>query len=318
MKTKAVAAVPFKKKKGYRSMYFKRNLELYGLCAIPLILVFVFKYLPMGGIVIAFKDYRFDKGIFGSDWVGFKNFEFFLKTTEFARITWNTLFMNFMFIITGTAAALLVALFLFQIQRRGAIKTYQTILIIPRFFSWVIVAYMLYAFLSVKNGVINNVIQAMGGQKIDWYSEPKYWPWILIIVNLWKAVGIDSVIYYAALMGLDSGMLEAGEIDGASRGQIMWHIILPSLMSIVVVMLILKIGSIFHADFGMFFQLTRDSGALYETTDVVDTYIFRALRQLGNMGMGSAVGLLQSFVGLILVLITNAASKKVDPDGGLF
>ena len=273
----------------------------------------------MGGLVIAFKDYRYDMGIFGSEWVGFKNFTYLLESNEFARITWNTLSLNFIFIVFGIIAAITLALVLFDVRSRTKTKVCQTILITPHFLSWVVVGYMAYAFLNPNYGFLNSMLSALGFDgKYDWYSMPKAWPVILTIASIWKHVGMDSVVYYAALMGLDSSLFEAAEVDGATKLQVKLKIVIPSLIPLITVMTILKIGSIFRADFGLFYQLTRDIGALYETTDVVDTYVFRTMRVIGDMGISSAVGLLQSVVGLIMVLLTNYVSKKIDPETGLF
>ena len=272
----------------------------------------------MAGIIIAFKDYRYSTGVFGSRWVGLNNFKFFFKSTEFARITVNTLYLNALFILTGTVMSLLVAILLYQLTNRTAIKTIQTIFITPYFVSWVIASYMLYGFLNTRFGILNTWLEKFGVNAVDWYSDPKPWPVIFVIVYLWKSIGMDSITYYAALMGIDSSLIEAGEIDGANNRQIIRHVIIPTMLPLVSILTILKIGNIFRADFGMFYQLPRDSGALYKTTDVVDTYIFRALREIGDMGMGSAVGLLQSAVGFVLVMVTNAISKKIDPDRALF
>ncbi len=296
----------------------KRELQLFSMCLLPMLLVLIFNYLPMAGIIIAFKDYRYSTGVFGSKWVGFDNFKFFFKSTEFARITFNTLYLNALFILTGTIMSLLVAILLYQLNHRNTIKTIQTIFITPHFVSWVIASYMLYGFLNTRFGILNTWLTNAGMDSVDWYSDPKPWPVIFVIVYLWKSVGMDSITYYAALMGIDSSIIEAGEIDGANNRQIIRHVIIPTMVPLISILTILKIGNIFRADFGMFYQLPRDSGALYQTTDVVDTYIFRALREIGDMGMGSAVGLLQSVVGFIMVMITNTISRKIDPDRALF
>lgn len=296
----------------------KKNKVYWSMCAIPLAFVLVFNYLPMFGIIIAFKDYRFNKGIFGSEWVGFKNFEFLVKSNDFTRITRNTLLMNFTFIALGVIASVLLALFLFELTSRRKTKIYQTVLITPNFISWVIVAYMVYALLDPQNGFINQIIRKFGGENILWYSEPKYWPGILIICNIWKHFGMDSIIYYATLMAIDTSYFEAARVDGANRFQIMIQITVPSLTTVISILTILKIGNIFRADFGLFYQVTRDVGALYETTDVIDTYIFRTMREIGDMGLSSAAGLLQSVVGFITVLVTNFISKKINPDNALF
>lgn len=293
-------------------------LQDYSLALIPILYVFIFKYLPMGGIIIAFKDYRYDKGIFGSEWVGFRNFKFFFESNDFVRITRNTLVMNAIFIVVGIAAALFVAIMLYAIVSRRQTKVFQTILITPHFLSWVVVAYMLYGFLNTKYGILNTLLETIGIKGVDWYSEASAWPIILTIASVWKHVGMDSVTYYAALMGMDSSLVEAAKVDGASRWQIRWYIILPSLLPIITILTILKIGGIFNADFGLFYQLPRNIGLLYKTTDVMDTYIFRTMRVVGDMGMSSAAGLLQSVVGLVMVIFTNWASKKIDKDNGLF
>lgn len=301
-----------------RKKISRSALEDYSLAVIPLLYVFIFSYLPMGGIIIAFKNYRYDQGIFGSEWVGFKNFEFFFKSNDFFRITRNTLVMNFIFIVFGIASALFVAIMLYGVVSRTKTKVFQTILITPHFLSWVVVASMLYGFLNTRYGIVNVFLSGIGIEKIDWYSKPEAWPVILTIASIWKHVGMDSVTYYAALMGIDSSYIEAATVDGASKWQIRWHIIIPAIVPIITILTILKIGGIFRADFGLFYQLPRNVGLLYETTDVMDTYIFRTMRVVGDMGMASAAGLLQSVVGFLLVIVTNKVSKMIDKDNGLF
>ena len=294
------------------------NLQLYLMCVIPLGLFFVFSYLPMFGLVIAFKDYRFDKGIFGSDWVGLKNFEFFIRSNDFFRLVRNTLGMNAIFIVTGLIAAISVALLLNELHKRVFVKIYQTVLIVPYFLSWVVVGYMVYAFLNPEYGFINSMIRRFGGEPISWYTEANYWPFILTLASVWKKVGMDSVIYFAALTAIDQTYYEAARIDGANKWQCMWHITLPGIRPVVVTLTILAIGNIFRADFGLFYQVTRDVGSLYSTTDVMDTYVYRVMRSLGDMSLSSAAGLLQSAVGLVMVLLTNFAVRKIEPDSAIF
>lgn len=314
----AVAVKQEKRGKRKMSGIAAERLRLYSLCALPLFLVFLFSYVPMGGLVIAFKDYRFNLGIFGSEWVGLKNFEFFFKSPSFLLITRNTLFLNFLFIVFGTAAAVSVAILLFEIKSRAQTKVFQTIMIMPNFISWVIAAYMLYAILNPQYGVLNRILERFGRETVDWYSKPEAWPMILTISSIWKSVGINSVIYYAGLMGIDTGLYEAAKIDGANKWQQIIHISLPNLIPLVIMLTILSIGNIFRADFGLFYQLTRDVGALYPTTDVIDTYIFRTMRVVGDMSMSAAVGFLQSVVGFVLVMLTNFAVKKIQPESALF
>lgn len=294
------------------------RLRLWSLCATPLFLVILFSYVPMFGLIIAFKDYRFNLGIFGSKWVGLKNFEFFLKSPSFLLITKNTLFLNFFFILFGTVAAVAVGVLLFEIKSRTKTKIFQTIIITPNFLSWVVAAYMLYAILNPTYGILNGILEKFGIESVDWYSKPDAWPTILTISSVWKTVGINSVIYYAGLMGIDTGLYEAAKIDGANKWQQIIHISVPNLLSLIIMLTILSIGNIFRADFGLFYQLTRNIGTLYPTTDVIDTYIFRTMRVVGDMGMSAAVGFLQSVVGFVVVIITNFTVKKIQPESALF
>lgn len=295
----------------------KNELQAYSMALIPVLLVFVFNYLPIVGLVIAFKDYKFGRGIWGSEWVGFDNFVFFFKSTDFTRTTGNTLRMEFIFMVTGMISAIAVALLLYHLRSRNAAKIYQTVMITPNFISWVVAAYMVYAFLNPRYGMVNAVLEKFGQSAVDWYAKPDAWPFILTIANIWKHVGMDSVLYYASLMGIDSTYFEAARVDGANGFQVVKNIMLPMLVPLICVLSIMKVGGIFNADFGLFYQLTRDSGLLYKTTDVIDTYIFRAMRGVGNMGMSTAVGLVQSLVGLILVLGTNHIVKKINADNAL-
>ena len=310
-------------RKASRKRLTKSECELYAIGSIPIILIFVFRYLPMGGLIIAFKDYKFSRGIFGSTWVGLQNFEFFFKSDVFSQLVKNTLFNNVLFIVFSTVAALFVAILLFEIRSRAATKIFQTFMITPYFMSWVIVAYMVYAILNPNYGYLNQILSKLGMEAIDWYSKPKAWYAILTATYVWKNIGIDSVVYYAALMGTDMALFEAAEIDGAAEMKKIWHIVLPSLIPLISILTILKIGSIFRADFGLFYTVTQDgaNGNLYETTNVIDTYIFRTFRKnaTGNSyGLTSAVGLLQSFVGMVLVILTNWCAKKIDPETALF
>ena len=301
-----------------KSVEKQSNHRLYVLCAVPVILVFIFNYLPMIGAIIAFKDYKFSDGIFGSKWVGLRNFDMFFKSKDFAQVAWNTIYLNFIFIIVGTVCAVLLAILLFNVSGRKNVKLYQTVAITPYFISWVVVGDIAYAFLNPSYGVLNQVLTALGLGKVDVYSKPGVWPGILTVVNVWKNIGMDSVIYYAALMGIDSSLFEAADVDGVNKIQKAWYITIPSLVSLITIMTILKIGNIFRADFGLFYQLTRDVGQLYSTTDVMDTYIYRTLKVWNDVSLSSAAGLLQSVVGLVLVVATNTITKKIDRDCALF
>ena len=200
--------------------------EIYLMMGVPLLLILVFNYIPMFGLIIAFKDYKFNKGIFGSEWIGLKNFEFFLKSNDFVIITRNTILLNLLFIVVGMIAALVLAILLYNVKSRKVTKVAQTLYITPNFVGWVLVAYLVYALLNPQFGMINNMLTGLGLEPISWYSEPKYWPWILTIVSIWKHVGMDSIMYYAALMGIDETLFEAARIDGANKKQITWNILM--------------------------------------------------------------------------------------------
>ena len=307
-------AIPKRSRRKMASLTDNLLLLLFALPVI--ILLFIFNYLPMGGLVLAFKDYTYDGGIFGSKWVGFDNFQYFFKSLDAWRITRNTLGYGLLFLAVGTICALTVALMLYEVKSRRSVKFYQTALTLPRFISWVIVSYITYIFLSPSQGLINNAIRALGGDGIQWFSNPKYWPVILTVVTIWKSVGLDSIMYYAALMGMDSEMFEAARIDGANRFQQMWHISLPSLRPTIIILCILALGSIFRGDFGLFYQIPRDVGVLYPATDIIDTYLYRGLK-VGDIGPTAAVGLFQSFVGMVAVLTANGVVRKISPDNSL-
>lgn len=298
----------------------RRSLQLLPLVLPAAILTFIFSYLPMGGAVISFKDYNVRDGIFGSPWVGFKNFEFFFKSSDAWKIIRNTIGMNFIFIFVGIVVAVTLALILYEIKSRTAVKIYQTSLIMPHFLSWIIVSYIVYALLNPRIGILNQLLVHISPsfKDFNWYAKPEYWPAILLVCNVWKKMGMDLVVYYAGLMGINNEYFEAAELDGANKLQKIWHISIPSIKSLIIMMSILALGGIFRADFGLFYSVPMNSGLLYETTDVIDTYIFRALKNIGDVGMSSAVGLFQSVVALITVVTANKIVSKLDSDSALF
>ena len=291
--------------------------EFWLLCLPAIIYFILFAYWPMFGAVLAFKDYNYAQGILGSDWAGFDNFKFFFLSQDAWRITRNTLGYAVVFLVTNTVASMAVALLMFEVSSRKAIKTYQTVLILPHFMSWVIVGYITYILFNGDQGVLNQILRFFGQEKIDWYSSPQYWPVILPIVNIWKSVGMSSLMYYATLVGMDDSIYEAAVIDGANRWRQTISISVPALIPMMTILTIMNVGGIFRSDFGLFYQITRDVGSLYPTTDVVDTYIYRGLRT-GDVGITAAVGLFQSFVGLVLVVFTNWVVKKIEPDNAMF
>lgn len=305
-----------RRKKG--NVFKSETVQLLLLCMPAIILVFVFSYIPMIGIILPFKRFQYDQGIFGSEWIGLENFMFFFKSDTAWVITRNTLLLNALFIFLHTIVQVGMAMFLYEIQNKRLIKTFQSITILPSFVSWVIVGCMSYLLLNPELGIINQVLGAFGIDGVQWYSVPKAWPGILAVAHLWKGTGINLIIYYAALIGIDTQYYEAADLDGATKWQKTIHISVPELVPQITILTILAIGNIFRADFGMFYQLTRNISILYPTTDVIDTYVYRCLKENGNIGMSSAVSFLQSVVGFILVLATNLIVKRKDPDRALF
>lgn len=297
----------------------KENAELGALALPAIILVTLFSYLPMFGIVLAFKNFKVTKGIFGSDWADpiYKNFQFFLTSKDAPQIIRNTLGLNLLFIFFSILCAVIFALLLYEVKKPWQIKTYQTFSILPCFLSWVAVGYIVYGLLEPTKGILNQIIEFFGGEGISWYTEPKYWPTILVVVNVWHNVGLNCIMYYAALMGIDNQLFEAAEMDGASKFRRIWHISLPHLVPIVTIKGLMDIGQIFRADFGLFYNVTRNMGELYAVTDVMDTYVFRSLRS-GNIGMSSASSVIQSVVCFITIIVANKIVKKISPENALF
>ncbi|MBT2762018.1 MULTISPECIES: ABC transporter permease [Paenibacillus] len=283
----------------------------------------IFAYLPMFGTVLAFKDFRispdgFFASVFNSEWVGFKNFEYLFTTNDAYIITRNTILYNLAFIILGLVFAVGFAIMLSELVNKRTAKVYQTGMFLPHFLSWVIISYFAFTFLSVDKGTLNQIITYFGGDPISWYSEAKYWPYILVFVGIWKGVGYNSVIYLAAITGIDKSYYEAAVIDGATKWKQVRYITIPLLKPLMIILTILAIGGIFRSDFGLFYQLPKDSGALYPVTNVIDTFVYRGLINMGDIGMSTAAGLYQSLVGLILILVANYIVRKIEKDHAIF
>lgn len=297
----------------------KRRENFYlTLMVLPgVLLLFVFNYLPMLGVSIAFKDYNPNLGIWGSAWNGVDNFKFFFTSQDAGRVLRNTVMYSGTFLIMDLVAGVALALLFYNLHSKKALKFYNTVVILPRFLSAVIVAFIVYIILNPTYGLANQLIVAFGGEKISWYTQAQYWPVILTVTHLWQTVGMNSIIYYASLMGLDESLLEAARIDGANKWQQTWHVVIPHLIPIMIINTILGIGGLFSGDFGLFYQTPKDVGLLYPTTDIINTYTFRAL-QTGALEKSAAVGLFQSTVGLVLVVITNTIARKVSPENSLF
>jgi putative aldouronate transport system permease protein len=313
-----VHSVPAKKV-NTKIIKFKRFLPLFIMMVPGIVYLLVNNYLPMFGLIIAFKDINYAKGILASDWIGFKNFEYLFTTRDAFVITRNTILYNGGFIILNTILAIAVAIMLNEIKNKLAKSFYQSVILLPFLISMVIVSYLGFAFLSEDVGYLNNtILPFLGLEGVSWYTEAKYWPYILTFINMWKGVGFLCVIYLAAIIGIDQEYYEAATLDGANKWQQIINITLPTIMPVIIMMTLLAIGRIFYSDFGLFYQVPMNSGALYDTTNVIDTYVYRGLMQLGDIGMSAAAGLYQSIVGFVLVLISNYLVRRKSKDNALF
>ncbi len=297
----------------------KRFWPLYLMFVPGVVYLFINCYIPMFGIQIAFRSYNARDGIYGSPWCGLDNFTFLFRTDDAFVMTRNTLLYNLVFIALGTVLAIAVAIILNEIRSKGAKQFYQTVILIPYLISMVIVSYLAFAFLSSSNGYLNNsVLKMLGQPAVDWYNSPQYWPVILVIVNIWKGLGYNMILYYATICGIDHSLYEAAVVDGANRWQQIWNITLPSLRSTIIILTLMALGGIFRSDFGLFYQVPQNSGPLISVTQTIDTYVYRGLMQTNNIGMSSAAGVYQSIVGFILVVTANFVVRKLDSDSSLF
>jgi putative aldouronate transport system permease protein len=290
------------------------------ILALPGVLMLVINnYLPMFGIFLAFKDLNYTKGIWGSDWVGFKNFEFLFASNDAWIIIKHTLLYNVAFLVINTTLAVFLAILLNEVKNRVLSKIFQSTVILPNFISMVIVGYLVFGFLNPELGFINkSILEPMGNEPITWYASPDYWPYILTIVNTWKSVGYAAIVYLAAIIGIDQEYYEAALIDGAGKWKQMTKITIPLITPVIIILTLLAIGRIFNADFGLFYQATMASGMLKETTEVIDTYVYNALLVTGDTGLASSAGLLQSVVGFVLVISVNYIVKKFSKENALF
>ncbi len=304
-------------------MGFFRNIKKDGalyIMALPaLIALLAFSYLPMFGVILAFKRINYASGILKSPWVGFDNFKFLFKSNAAFTITRNTIVYNLVFIVLGLVFATFIAIILNEIKNRIASKIYQTVFIMPYFLSWVVVAFVAKAFLDHDLGYINHLLTSMGLEKAQFYFETKYWPFILVFAQLWKTLGYNSIIYLAAITGISTEYYESATLDGATKWQQAIYITIPSIKPMIIILTIMAVGKIFNSDFGLFYQVPLGHGQLYPVTQVIDTYVYNGLVQGGgNIGMSAAAGLYQSVVGFILVVVTNKITKKVDEGYALF
>lgn len=307
------------KRKGSVAAKIKKWTPIYLMMLPGALYLLINNYIPMFGLVIAFKQVDFQKGILASPWIGFQNFQFLFQTKDAFVITRNTLLYNIAFIILNTVIGIVFAIFICDITWKAGKKVYQSAILFPYLMSWVIVGYIIYAIFSMQYGIANkSILPAFGMDPLMWYNDPKYWPAILIITNTWKGIGYGCLIYISSINGIEASYFEAAELDGANKFQQIWNITLPEILPSVITLTLLSIGRIFYSDFGLFYQVPRDSGLLYSTTNTIDTYVYRGLMKLGNVGMASAAGFYQSVVGFILVLLSNWVVRKISPDNALF
>ena len=296
---------------------FKQNLPLLMLAVPGLITLVVFRYLPMFGLILPFKNYEYSKGLFGSEWCGLKNFEYLFKSSDVLSATANTIIYNLLFIILGTVLGLVLALMLYELKPKH-VKVYQTVLYLPYFISWVVVAYIVNALFDMDFGFLNKILVLFGKEPVMWYSEADKWPATIVLANLWKGMGNGALMYYAALIGISPEYYEAARIDGAGKLKQIFYISLPMIKNVIIVLCVINVGKIMHADFGLFYNLPMNSSVLYSATDVLDTYVYRALITINDIGMSSAASFYQAVVGFMLVVVTNLIVKKIDPESGLF
>ena len=296
----------------------KKYIPLYVMMIPGLAYLIINNYMPMPGLVIAFKNYSAKKGIYGSPWCGFANFKYLFVTEDAWIITRNTILYNVAFIIINTFLSIAVAIILSELTSRFK-KFYQSAILLPHLLSTVIIAYLVYGFLCVDTGFINtSILAAFGQEPIMWYTETKYWPFILIFVSAWKSVGYSCIVYLATILGFDRAYYEAAIIDGCNKMQQITKITIPMLKPTIIMLTLMAVGRIFYSAFGLFYQVPMNSGQLYPVTQTIDTYVFRGLLQLGNVSMSSAAGVYQSLIGFVLVLGANLAVRKIDPESALF
>lgn len=302
-----------------RSFFRKEDAALYIMAAPSVIWLAIFCYLPMLGLLIAFQNYNNSAGVLSSPFVGFANFKFLFTTTDAFLITRNTVLYNLVFITFNMGLAVVLAMILSLLRTKRTAKVIQTVYMLPFFLSYAVINIIVYGFLDKQSGMVNSIMASLGMQdKTNWYQELKLWPLLLVFINAWRGVGYQTVLFLAVISGISDDYYEAAMLDGATKFQQARHITLPHLRFIVGISIIMAMASIFRGDFGLFYTVTRNTGTLYPVTDVIDTYIFRGLTKLNNIGMSTAAGLYQSVVGLVLVLVVNWIVTKIDAESAMF
>lgn len=302
-----------------RKYNWKHYIPYYIMVLPGLLYLIINNYMPMFGVIIAFKTLDFSKGIFGSQWCGFKNFRFLFGTKDAWSITRNTVCYNVAFFLVGTVLAITLAICLNEVLSKRASKIYQTVILLPYLMSWVIIGYLTYAFLSGETGLINRtILEPLGYESISFYQETKYWPFILVLVNTWKGVGYSMIIYYSSIVGISTDYYEAARIDGATKWKQIRYITLPLLKPTFITLFILTIGQMFRSDFGLFYQIPRNSGPLYEVTRTLDVYVYQALMLNSDYAMSSAASLYQSVVGFVLIVSANYVVRRYQKESAIF
>ncbi len=298
---------------------WRRILPFYIMVLPGLLYLLLNNYIPMFGILIAFKDMNFQKGILGSPWCGFDNFKFLFSSSVGWEILRNTVGYNILFHIVGTALAIFVAILINEICSQRMKKLYQSLLLLPYLISWVIVSYLVYAYFAADTGLVNNsILKPLGFDAVIWYQKPEYWPFLLVFFNVWKGIGYSMIVYLSSIVGISSDYFEAARIDGASKWKQVRYVTLPLLKPTIITLSILAVGGIFRSDFGLFYQVPRNSGILYPVTRTLDVYVYQALLENADYGMSSAASVYQSVVGFVMILLTNAVIRKYEADSALF
>lgn len=302
-----------------RKKRIKKYFPLYVLAIPSIVYLIINNYLPMGGLILAFKRFSFAKGIVKSPWCGLENFTFLFGSKWAGIMFRNTILYNIVFLLLNTIVAIMIAIILGEVKSDRRKKFYQTVILIPYLMSTVLVGYLVFAFFSGSNGFINkSILEPLGIQAVSWYTEEKAWPFILTVVQLWRSFGFQSIVYYATIIGFDKSYYEAAAIDGATVGQQIWNITLPLLRPTIIILTIMGLGRMFNSDFGLFYQVPQNSGMLYEVTTTIDTFVYRTLMLDHDIGRSMAAGFLQSILGFIVVMITNGIVRKIDKDSAMF
>lgn len=296
----------------------RKNWLLLVMLLPAVLYVVVFHYLPMSGVILSFKQFNYRDGIFGSPWNGLDNFRFLVLSGKLSALTRATLLYNLGFIVVNTVLEVAVAVFINEIACKWFKKCFQSFIFLPYFISWVVAAAIVQALFSYEYGVVNKVFELFGGKRLNINTTASVWPSLLIILNAWKSVGYGSVVYLSAITGIDPGLYEAAELDGANKWQQIFHITVPSLLSTIIIMTLLAVGRIFRGDFGMFYQLIGNNGVLLRKTDILDTYIYRSMLGNSQLGMTAAAGFYQSVLCFATIMVVNALVKWIEPDYSLF